>query len=144
MKTKTNKSIAMSGNREADLARLNELYAKYCRAHDRLMAEYDKAFADMDDRFCGKRKATNLASAQFNLLRKRLPRTKFDMISGKYFYAEENGKEVFAVKVSREQSCIVYVTAKNAGEAIKTATAIVKADMKLLEDKGLHAEDVSR
>ncbi len=141
MKTKKSEAKAAS---VANLARLNELYAKYSRAHDLLMAEYNKAFADLDDTFYGKKRAVKLSSAKFELLRKALPKTKFDMTSGKYFYAEENGKEVFAIKVSRELSCTVYVTAKNADEAVKMATAVVEADAKLLEDKGLRAEDVSQ
>lgn len=131
MKTKKSEAKAAS---VANLARLNELYAKYSRAHDLLMAEYNY----------GKKRAVKLSSAKFELLRKALPKTKFNMTSGKYFYAEENGKEVFAIKVSRELSCTVYVTAKDAEEAVKTATAVVEADKELLEDKGLRAEDVSR
>lgn len=142
IKTKTQTTAKAAS--VANLARLNKLYSKFCRAHDNLMKEYGAACAEMNEKLCGKMRSARFASNQFNLLRKALPRTKFDMTSGKYFYAEENGQEVFAIKVSRELSCTVYVTAKDAEEAVKTATAVVEADAKLLEDKGLRAEDVSR
>lgn len=128
----------------ANLARLNELYAKYRRADDLLKKEYVKKYAQIEADFCGKQRAVQLSLSKYKLLRKALPRTKLDISTGNFFYAEENGQEVFAIKVSREHSCTVYVTAKNAEEAVKTATAIVEADTELLEDKGLRAEDVSQ
>ena len=144
---KTNKTTQNGTTRkeaEEALAKLNALYAKYARAHDRLMAEYDRAFAEMDDTFWGKKKSVKLASDKFNLLRRTLPATKFDITSGEYFYAKENWQEVFAVKVSRTESCTLHVAAKDAEAAKKTALALVKADERLLERGELVAEDVSR
>ena len=144
MKTTNTQTTAKVENDKTALAKLNALYAKYSRAHDLLMKEYDAAFRDMDDAFWGKKKAVKLASAKFNLLRRSLPETKFDMDAGEYFYAQENGQEVFAVKVSRTESCTMRVIAKNAEAAKKAALAIVKADEKLLERGELVSEDVSR
>ena len=84
MKTK----IPENNGSAAALDRLNELYEKYNRAYSLLMAE-------IDDQFSRKRRTADLASAKFELYRKTLPRTKFDMTSGKYFYAYQDGKEVF-------------------------------------------------
>ena len=128
---------------EAGLKKLNELYAKYCKAHDTLVAEYNKALAEMNDVLLGKRKAARLASAQFNLMRKRLPPTKFDMTSGSYFFAEEDGIEVFAVKLSRSESCTIHVAAKDEEAARSKAIDVIKADESLLKDMGLSAEIVS-
>ena len=147
MRTKKNTksaTTAKGGNRAAKLAELNRRFHKFEAASERLRAAYNAAFADMDDKFMGIKKSASLASAQFNLLRKAMEPVKFDMSSGEYFYATESGKEVFAVKVSRVQSCTLRVAAKDFEAARKTALALVSDDARVLEDKGLAVEDVSR
>lgn len=147
MRTKNNtKSAPVESrlSREEKIAELNRRFRKFEAASERLREAYDAAFADMDDKLVGIKKCASIASAQFNLMRKAMDPVKYDMTAGEYFYATEGGKEVFAVKVSKEQSCTLRVSARNGEEARKTALALVEADHKLLEDKGLVAEDVSR
>ena len=65
------------------------------------------------------------------------------MGSGKYFFAEEDGKEVFAIRVRRMDTFDVRVTAGSAGEAMD------KAKMQIARENGiplncLEAEDYSR
>lgn len=119
-KTAKGKTEAMA--RRNDLARLNELYAKSRKAQDTLIAEYRKAWADMDDRFFGKKRSARLAEAQFNLWKKRMPPVKFNMATGEFFYAEdERGQEVFAIKVSKTESCVYVVAAKDLEDAKEKA-----------------------
>lgn len=127
----------------AKLAELNRRFRKYERAANRLKAEYAKAFADMDDQFVGIKKAAKVAYANFNLFRRSMPETKFDMATGEYFLAEEDGLEVFAVRVRESRSCVLRVTAKNAEEAKEVATQVAKGGLLAAADFSIEAEDVS-
>lgn len=147
MRTKKNTrsaTTAKCSSREAKLAELNRRFHKYERAAQKLREAYNEAFADMDDRFVGIKKCVSVADAMYKLQRKAMEPVKFDMSSGEFFYATEGGKEVFAVKVSRVQSCTFHIAAKDYKEASKIAIERVADYGKHLEDKGLVAEDVSR
>lgn len=129
----------------ARLAELNRRFKKYESAAEKLSAEYAKAFAEMDDRFCGIRKAAEVARANFNLLRQALPKTKFNLATGEYFYANEDGKEVFAVRVRKTFSHVFTVCAKSSAEAEAIAEKMAKANPQALQGSVvLEAEDVSR
>lgn len=142
--TKTAGTKTDAESRNGDLAMLNKLYGKFRRASDNLQAEYRKAWAEIDDRFCGKKRAARLAEAQFNLWKKRMPPVKFNMATGEYFYAnDERGKEVFAIKVSKTESCVYVVAAKDLEDA--KAKAMEMFDKGEEERSGVtEAEDYSR
>ena len=115
---KTSKREVDAMTRRNDLAKLNELFAKSRKAQDTLIAEYRKALTDMDDAFFGKKRSARLAEAQFNLWKKHMPPVKFNLATGEYFYAEdERGQEVFAIKVSKMESCVYVVAAKDLEDA---------------------------
>ena len=140
----TSKREIDATTRRNDLARLNELYAKSRKAQDTLIAEYRKALTDMDDAFFGKKRSARLAEAQFHLWKMRMPPVKFNMATGAYFYAEdERGQEVFAIKVSKTESCVYVISAKDLEDAKSKAMAMFdKGDG---ERSGVtEAEDYSR
>ena len=103
---------------DRDLETLNGLLGKYKKAHDRLCAAYKKEQAEMDERLLSLRKCADLASAKFELFRKKMPRTKFDMSTGRYFYAEKDGKEIFKIKVVRSTSTVMTMVSDSEEEAI--------------------------
>ena len=77
----SNADIA-NGNASAeairDLDTLNRLFRKYETAAKKLTEAYNRAFADMDDRVCGFRKAAQEASEKFDEFRKRMAKVKED------------------------------------------------------------------
>ena len=83
-------------------------------------------------------------SEQFDALRRDMPRVKFDMAAGKYFYADAgHGEEMFAIKVKRNDCFYVTLPAKSAGEAMDRAKQIV-AEQNGVPLVFLDAEDYSR
>ena len=111
---------------DRDLETLNTLLAKYRKAHAKLCAAYSKEQAEMDERLLSLRKCANLASAKFELFRKKMPKTKFDMSTGKYYYSEMDGKEIFKIKVVRSTSTVMSMVASTEEEAIEATRKLVQ------------------
>lgn len=140
----THKATGESAASQRDLATLDELYKKYVDAHTKATDAMLGAIADAEAATAGLRKAAKGAGAKFDLFRKRMAKTKFDYVNGEYFYAEDDGKEVYRVKVVRTYETVVEVSAKDAQSAIEEAKDKVINQEAQLKDKGLTAEDVSR
>ena len=108
---KSNTSVAET----RELAELNRLYRQLSRLSVRFAEAYRAA--DDDATMHDLSEKCRVLSAHFDELRGRIPRVKFDMVSGKYFFAERGGEEWYAVKVSRTDSAVLSVPARSEGEA---------------------------
>lgn len=131
---------------ERDLARLNKSFLSYKAVSDRLLEGVKKDRQTASDRLSAEIKAVKAQGAKFERLRSKLPPVKFDMVNGRYFYSkDEKGGEVFAVKLSRIDSCVVYVSAKNKAAALRKAEAdasnllLMKRGETLVEDVSIGA-----
>ena len=132
---------------KAKLAKLNKLYREQKKLSEKTGAEYRK-FMGGKKQSCKEyeelEKKSRILSEQFDALRRDMPRVKFDMAAGKYFYADAgHGEEMFAVKVRRNDCFYVTLPAKSAGEAMDRAKQIV-AEQNGVPLIFLDAEDYSR
>lgn len=132
---------------KAKLAKLNKLYCEQKKLSEKIGAEYRKVQAgaksstkDFDTLM---KKCLEIAN-EFDDLRCDMPRVKFDMAAGKYFYADVgHGEEMFAIKVKRNDCFYVTLPARSAGEAMDRAKQIV-AEQNGVPLIFLDAEDYSR
>lgn len=83
----------------SDIETLNVLFLKYCKAQKVLADAYAQQFAEMDEKFCSKKRACDIAASKFESFRRKMSlagsETKFDRIAGVYFLAQKMGKKVF-------------------------------------------------
>ena len=131
----------MKNKSTTNINKLNRLYRLVATASERLVAASRGRKPQKD--FDAAKNHVDKVSREFDALRAELPPTKFDMGSGKYFFAEEDGKEVFAIRVRRTDTFDVRVAAGSSGEAMD------KAMMQIARENGiplncLEAEDFSR
>ena len=132
---------------KAKLAKLNKLYREQKKLSEKIGAEYRKvqagAKSSTKDFDALTKKCLEIAN-EFDDLRRDMPRVKFDMAAGKYFYADAgHGEEMFAIKVKRNDCFYVTLSAKSAGEAMDRAKQIV-AEQNGVPLVFLDAEDYSR
>ena len=132
---------------KAKLDNLNKLYGEQKKLSEEMGAEYRKVM-DGKKKSCKEyeelEKKIRILSEQFDSLRRDMPRVKFDMAAGKYFYADAgHGEEMFAIKVRRNDCFYVTIPAKSAGEAMDRARQIV-AEQNGVPLIFLDAEDYSR
>ena len=132
---------------KAKLAKLNKLYREQKKLSEKMGAEYRKVMGDPKRSWVkcnGLDMRCEAVSEAFDSLRRDMPRVKFDMAAGKYFYADAgHGEEMFAIKVKRNDCFYVTLPARSAGEAMDRAKQIVaeQNDVPLIF---LDAEDYSR
>lgn len=150
-KTKSNvpnevkKSDKMTHLNMKDLATLNRLFGKVQASHKRLTKEYDKAYRDIDNELLGMKRSAEEWSKKFNDFRDRMPKTKFDCATGQYFYADSgDGKEVFAIRVTRSETVDFRVSASSEADAIAIAENMAKKGVLKFLAKKITAEDMSR
>ena len=130
------------------LNRLNKLYCEQKKLSEKIGAEYRKvqagAKSSTKDFDTLTKKCLEIAN-EFDDLRCDMPRVKFDMAAGKYFFADTcfRGVEMFVVKVKRNDCFYVTLSAKSAGEAMDRAKLIV-AEQNDVPLAFLDAEDYSR
>ena len=132
---------------KAKLAKLNKLYREQKKLSEKIGGAYRKVMGDPKksrDYYDNIAKLGNSVSAEFDSLRRDMPRVKFDMAAGKYFYADAgHGEEMFAIKVKRNDCFYVTLPARSAGEAMDRAKRIV-AEQNGVPLIFLDAEDYSR
>lgn len=138
------KTNTTTKNCQSELNQLNRLYSKFIKAQESLFEAYSKAYAEVDDMLLAKRKCARLASAKFELLRKRLPKTKFDIATGKYFLAEQDGKEVFHIKITRSEEAFLEVTASCEKEALAIAAKKSAEKKVVFGEAATKVENISR
>ena len=81
---------------------------------------------------------------EFDALRAEMPRVKFDMRRGEYFYADTaTGEEMFTITVRRSDTFSVRLPARSAGEAEDKAKRMI-AEQERIPLHFLEAEDYSR
>ena len=135
------------------LNRLNKLFKKL----DALSAKHEKAYRQYMAHPLGKPGWEDLnakceaisadykkASKEFDALRSEMPRVKFDMRLGEYFYADTvDGDEMFAITVRRTDTFTVRLPARSVGEAEDKAKRMI-AEQEKIPLRFLEAEDYSR
>lgn len=131
-------------NLASALNRLNTLFADYRAAHNRYLEKFKSGMKQATAKAETAGQTAEKAGRKFDEFRATLPRTKFDMVADEYFYAEDDGQEVFAVKVSKTKSCVLRLPARNAEAARAMALEAVAYDPSVLTKSDVSAEIVSR
>jgi len=108
-----------------DLATINKLFAKLTKTHEEYMDLCLDEAANACVKLESSRKELKSIHSRINLLLKAHPgEFKFDTVSGEYFPAVNNGKQVYRVKICRQLSKVVEVVAASEKEALKISKKI--------------------